>query len=156
VTDKTANSLGALGAEITEPDPEVRTPLYEEELSVAKRVVESGRVQVLRTTRSHQQVVDELLNHEEVEIEHVAVDQPIDSMPSVRQEGEVTIVPVVEEVLKIERCLVLKEEVHIRRVQRTERYQDTVTLRKQEAVISRVGPASPEASQDRSNSNPKT
>jgi uncharacterized protein (TIGR02271 family) len=143
MTDSTVNPLGATGAETTKPDPEARIPLYEEELSVAKRVVERGRVQVSRTTRSYEQAVDELLNHEEVEVEHVAVDQPIDTMPSVRQEGDVTIVPVVEEVLKIERRLVLKEEVHIRRVQRTERYQNTVTLRKQEVVVSRVGSEGP-------------
>jgi uncharacterized protein (TIGR02271 family) len=150
MTDTTVNPSGAPGAETTKPGSEARIPVYEEELSVAKRVVERGRVQVSRTTRSYQQAVDELLNHEEVEVEHVAVGQPIDTMPSVRQEGDVTIVPVVEEVLKIERRLVLKEEVHIRRVQRTERYQNTVTLRKQEVVVSRVGSEGPARfSQDR-------
>ncbi len=149
MTDTSTNSLGTLGAETTEPGHEARIPLYEEELSFAKRAVESGRVQVSRTTSRRQQTVDELLNREEVEVERVAVGQPIDSMPPVRQEGDVTIVPVVEEVLKIERCLVLKEEVHIRRIEKSERYQNTVTLRKQEAVVSRVGSDGRVISQDR-------
>jgi stress response protein YsnF len=59
-------------------------------------------------------------------------------MPSVRQEGDVTIVPVVEEILKVERCLVLKEEVHIRRIKTTERHQEQVTLRRQEGTVSRT------------------
>lgn len=162
MTDTTANPQSALGPGTTEPDPETRPetrpgariPLYEEKLSIARRVVESGRVQVSRTTQSHQQPVDELLGHDEVEVERHAVGQPIDSMPSIRQEGDVTIVPVVEEVLKIERRLVLKEEVRIRRVQRTERYQDTVTLRKQEAVVSRIASEGPEISQDRTQLEP--
>lgn len=151
MTDTTANPLGAPqpGARGTlEPGSEARIPLYEEQLSVEKRVAESARVQVSQVTHSHQETVDQLLNHQEVEIERCVIGRPIDSMPSVRQEGDVTIVPVVEEVLKIERSLVLKEEVRIRRVQKTERYQDAVTLRKQEAVVSRVGSEAPVASQE--------
>jgi uncharacterized protein (TIGR02271 family) len=112
-------------------------PVFEESLSVAKRVVETGRVRVSRVTHNYQQAVDELLQHEKVEVERVPVDRVVEAMPSIRQEGDVTIVPVVEEVVKIERHLVLKEEVHIRRVRHAERYQETITLRRQEAVISR-------------------
>jgi uncharacterized protein (TIGR02271 family) len=112
-------------------------PVFEESLSVAKRVVETARVRVSRVTHDHQQMVDELLQHEKVEVERIAIDRPVEAMPPVRQEGDVTIIPVVEEVVKIERHLVLKEEVHIRRVKHTERYQETITLRRQETVISR-------------------
>jgi uncharacterized protein (TIGR02271 family) len=113
-------------------------PLFEEELSVSKRVVPTSRVQVSRVTNSHEQLVDELLSREQVEVERVPIGKPIDAMPSVREEGDCIIVPVVEEVLKIERLLVLKEEVRIRRVKGTERYQERVTLRKQEAVVNRL------------------
>jgi uncharacterized protein (TIGR02271 family) len=113
-------------------------PLFEEELSVSRRVVPTSRVQVCRVTHSHEQLVDELLERERVEVERVAIDKPIDYMPSVREEGDCLVFPVVEEVLKIERVLVLKEEVRIRRVKGTERYQERVTLRKQEAVVNRL------------------
>lgn len=91
-----------------------------------------------RVTHFHEQLVDELLSREQVEVERVAIDKPIDAMPSVREEGDSIIVPVVEEVLRIERLLILKEEVRIRRVKGTERYQERVTLRKQEAVVTRL------------------
>src|SRR5580704_591261 len=113
-------------------------PLFQEELSVSRRVVPTSRVQVSRVTHSHEQLVDELLGREQVEVERVAIDKPIDRMPSVREEGDCLIFPVVEEVLKIERVLMLKEEVRIRRVKGTERYQERVTLRKQEAVVNRL------------------
>jgi stress response protein YsnF len=100
-------------------------------------VVETGRVKVSRITHHHEQNVDELLHHEKVEVERVSLDRPIDAMPSIRQEGDVTIIPVVEEILKVERCLVLKEEIRIRRIKTTERYQEHVTLRKQEATVTR-------------------
>jgi uncharacterized protein (TIGR02271 family) len=120
------------------PSRETIIPLFEEELSVSKRVVPTSRVQVSRVTHSHEQLVDELLEREQVEVERVAIDKPIDRMPLVRDEGDCIIFPVVEEVLKIERVLMLKEEVWIRRVKGTERYQERVTLRKQEAVVNRL------------------
>jgi uncharacterized protein (TIGR02271 family) len=113
-------------------------PLFQEELSVSRRVVPTSRVQVSRVTHSHEHLVDELLERERVEVERVPIDKTIDHMPSVREEGDCLIFPVVEEVLKIERVLVLKEEVRIRRVKGTERYQERVTLRKQEAVVNRL------------------
>lgn len=138
-----------IAADRNNADRETVVPLFEEEVNVAKRVVETGRVQVSRVTHTHQQMVDELLRHEKVEVERIPMEQPLDAMPSVRQEGDLTIIPVVEEVLKIERRLVLKEEVHIRRVQQTERFQQEVTLRKQEALISRLAPEEPAIADDR-------
>ena len=58
-------------------------------------------------------------------------------MPEVRQEGDTTIIPIVEEILVVERRLVLKEEVHIRRVRTTEHHKEAVMLRYQEAVVTR-------------------
>jgi uncharacterized protein (TIGR02271 family) len=132
------DKLGAADTTATHAERETVIPLLEEQFSVAKRVVETARVRVSRVTHDHQQLVDELLNHEKVEVEHVPVDRPIETMPSIRQEGDVTIIPVVEEILKVERCLVLKEEVHIRRIKTTERHQEQVTLRKQEVLVSRT------------------
>jgi uncharacterized protein (TIGR02271 family) len=132
--------LGALDAapKTATTERETVIPLLEEQLSVDKRVVETARVKVSRVTHEHEQLVDELLRHEKVEVERIPVDRPIEVMPSIRQEGDVTIVPVVEEVLKVERCLVLKEEVHIKRIQTTERHQERVTLRRQQASVSRT------------------
>jgi uncharacterized protein (TIGR02271 family) len=124
-------------------DRETVIPLLEEELFVNKRVVETARVRVSRVTHAHEQMVDELLQHEKVEVERVPVNRPVETMPSVRQEGDITIIPVVEEILKVERCLVLKEEVHIRRFKTTERHQEQVTLRRQEATVSRTPLARP-------------
>ena len=138
----------AVDAAVTTPDRETVLPVFEEELSVAKRVVETARVRVSRVTHTSQQVIDELLQQERVEVEHVPIDRRVEVMPSIRQEGDVTIVPVVEEVLRVERHLVLKEEVRIRRIKSTERYQELVTLRRQEAQVTRLPieqPSVPEA-----------
>lgn len=124
----------------TDPGSEAQgvIPLLAEELTVTKKKVDTGRVKVSTITREHEQLVDELLAREKVEVERIAVGKPITEPPPVREEGDTIVVPVVEEMLVVERRLVLKEEVRIRRVRGTERHQERVMLRKQEAVITRL------------------
>jgi hypothetical protein len=43
----------------------------------------------------------------------------------------------------------LKEEVHVRKVRTTERHQETVALRYQEAVVSRSAETPPDADADK-------
>src|SRR6516164_3547435 len=90
--------------------------LLAEELAVAKEKVETGRVRISTRTREREELVDEDLAREHVEIETVPVGLRIDAVPEVRQEGDTTIVPVVEEILVVERRLLLKEEIRIKRV----------------------------------------
>jgi len=59
----------------------------------------------------------------------------VETAPEIRTEGDVTIVPVLEEVLVVEKRLVLKEELHIRRRIETETVEVPVILRKQRAII---------------------
>jgi stress response protein YsnF len=94
-------------------------------------------VRVFTRTHEREVVVDEDLARERVEIEAIPINLRIDAVPEVRQEGDITIIPVVEEQLVVERRLMLKEEVRIRRVRSTERHQEKVKLRYQEAVVTR-------------------
>jgi uncharacterized protein (TIGR02271 family) len=113
-------------------------PLFAEEVSVSKRVVPKNRVRVSRITRQRDELVELLLAREHVEIERTAIGKPIDAVPAVREEEDTIVIPVVEEVLVVERRLVLKEEVRIRRIHRTELHKERVTLRAQEAVVTRL------------------
>ena len=111
--------------------------LLAEELSVSKETVETGRVRVATRTREREALIDEDLARERVEIETVPIGSRIDAIPEVRREGDTTIIPIVEEILVVERRLVLKEEVRIRRVRTTDHHRETVKLRYQEAVVTR-------------------
>lgn len=63
--------------------------------------------------------VDEPLFSEDVTVERVAVNRIINGPAQTRQEGDTTIIPVVEEVITIQKRLLLREEVRITR-RRTE------------------------------------
>jgi uncharacterized protein (TIGR02271 family) len=126
---------------MTDKDPEARQialPLYEEAVTVSKRVVPKNRVRVSTVTHQRRQLVDELLQRENVEIRRISIGRPIEAVPAVREEDDTIIVPVVEEVLTLQRTLILKEEVRIRKVRTEERYQESVTLRSQQAGITRL------------------
>ena len=124
--------------------PDLVIPLLFEGIAISRRRVETAVVRVATVTQTRGQVVDEPLVRERIEIEHVPVGRFVESAPPVREDGDVTIVPVMEEVMVVERRLFLKEEVHVRRVRITERHTETVHLREQEAVVTRtpVGPRS--------------
>jgi uncharacterized protein (TIGR02271 family) len=114
--------------------------LLAEDLSVAKETLETGRARISMHTHEREALINENLAYERVEIEIVPAGMRVNAIPEVRQEGDVTIFPVVEEVLVVERQLVLKEEVRIKRVRGTERHQERVTLRRQEAIVTRDQP----------------
>jgi uncharacterized protein (TIGR02271 family) len=116
---------------------EVTLHLAAEELSVSKEVRETGRVHIRTHTDEREAWVEESLSGEHVEIETVPVGRQIDAAPAVRQEGDTTIIPVVEEVLVVERRLILKEEVRVKRVSTATPHRECVQLRSQRANVER-------------------
>jgi uncharacterized protein (TIGR02271 family) len=120
------------------PLDQVVIPLHAEEVSIGKKQVATGRVKVSTVTHSREELVQQLLQSERVEVERVPMGQVVAKVPEIRTEGDITIIPVVEETVVLHRQLVLKEEVRIRRIRETQNYQERVILRQQEAVITRV------------------
>jgi uncharacterized protein (TIGR02271 family) len=112
-------------------------PLVEERLSVEKRQVEARRMRVRISVDEREERVPVTLTHDEVEVERVPKNLPLSEMPSVRLEGNTTIIPVVEEVLVVEKRLLLVEEIHIRRKTSTSTEEIAVMLRSEQASIER-------------------
>lgn len=117
---------------------EERIPLVEERLAVEKRRVVTGRVRVHTHVDEQKTWVREDLEREEVEVVRVPIDQEVETPPAVRVEDGVVVVPVVEEVLVVERRLVLKEEIHLRRRTVVDHIEQPVVLRRTRADIERV------------------
>jgi stress response protein YsnF len=116
---------------------DVRIPLVEERLVTSKREVETGRVKVRTLVDEQEALVRETLRHATVEVERVPVEREIDAVPPVREEDGVTIIPVVREMLVVEKKLILAEEIRLRRCTREEEYAQPVLLKSQRAVVER-------------------
>ncbi len=113
-------------------------PLVAEQLEIHKRRVETGRVRVTKSVEHEERVVDVSLEREEVTVERVPVERFVTEPPAVRHEGDVTIIPVMEEVLVVEKRLMLREELRLT-VHRSQTHEPrTVTLRKEVAHVERV------------------
>jgi len=118
-------------------------PLVEEELRIDKRSVVTGKVRVRTVVDTVEEMARATLEGRQVEVVRVPIDREIDVAPAVRTEGDVVIVPVVEEVLVVEKRLVLKEELRLQPRKTEETVEVPVTLRKQRAVVERVGTEGP-------------
>ena len=128
------------GKEIeTEADAEsgMVIPVITEEAELTKQTVETGKVSIHKRVHSREELVDMETVHEQVEVERVPIGQVVDAPPDLRQEGDTLIIPVLEEVLVVEKRLVLKEEVRVKRVRRVNRDPQTVTLRSEEIQVER-------------------
>jgi uncharacterized protein (TIGR02271 family) len=116
----------------------VVVPIVAEQLEVQKRTVETGGVRIRKTVSEREEVVDEPLMREEVQVRRVPVNRVVDAPVPVRHVGNTMIVSLLEEVLVVEKRLMLKEELHITKEQVESYRPQRIRLRTEEAVIERV------------------
>jgi uncharacterized protein (TIGR02271 family) len=112
-------------------------PLVREELKVDTEWVETGRVRVRKQVQEHAQQVDMLLAEEEVDIRYVDVGTIVDQPPQARYEGDTLVVPILEEILVVEKRYRIKQELHIRRHSSEHLHSATVPVRVEQAVVER-------------------
>jgi stress response protein YsnF len=118
----------------------VAVPVHEEQLHVGVRTVDTGRgIRVHKTVGEHDQHIEETLMHDEIDVRHVPVDKivALSEAPASRYEGDTFIVPILEEILVVEKRLRIKEEIHITRSKRPQRFSETVPLKSETVSVER-------------------
>ncbi len=115
-------------------------PVVEERLEVSRERVETGRVRISKSVEAREVVVDDPLKRESVRVEHVPINQVVTgAVPQVREEGDVTVIPILEERVVTRTELVLVEEVRIHRDHSEYHDPQRVTLRKEVVSVERFG-----------------
>lgn len=117
----------------------------EERLHVERVPYETGRVRVDVRTETHALPVEASSWRETVEVERVPVGREVTAIEGPRVVDGVTIVPVYEEVLVVEKRLVLREELHLRTRREAVDSPAAVELRRQTVDVQRTEtpPSSP-------------
>lgn len=112
-----------------------RIELLEERLDVTKRPIKRGEVTITRQPVSEPVTQDITLFEEGVEVTRRLVDRPATGEERIRTEGDVTIVPVIEERLVVEKRAFVVEEILITKTRQghVEHIEDT--LRRDEVRI---------------------
>ncbi len=139
LTEQNSNqqNLAAIDAR-TNADGQIVVPLIAEEISISRKTVETGGIRVHKTVREDVQRIDEPIVREHLEVERVAINQFVETTPAVRYEGDVMIVPVLEEVVVTQKRLLLREEVRlIKRREEIANVQE-VTLRREEINLEKI------------------
>ncbi len=114
-------------------------PVIHETLRIEKREFESGRVVVHKTVTERDEVAEVLLRQQDLIVKRVAIGRVVSEAPPTRQDGDTLIVPILEEVLVVEKRLMLKEELHIRKQSSERTEQHTVRLRTEHVDIKQTG-----------------
>jgi len=117
---------------------EQTVPVIEEELVTGTRTVKTGSVRVRKTVQRVHRTVEIPTLSDVVEVIRKPVNQVVDAVPNVREEGTTLIIPVLEEEIVVQKRLVLKEEIHIRRSQSTSYVSQDVTIGREVAAVDRL------------------
>ncbi len=100
--------------------------------------VETGGVRVVKRVETHDEVIQQEVRRGRVEVTRVPKNEPVAGPLQPRKEGNTLIIPVVSEVLKIEKQWVLTEEIHLTQVEETRPVTEQVTVNKEVAEVQRV------------------
>jgi len=112
-------------------------PVFEEALRVDKTAKETDRVLIKKSVLERTEFADLELRSGEAIIERVPVNRLVEAAPAIRQEGDTVIIPVMEEVMVVEKRLLLKEEIHIRRQEIVQHLRQPVPLRSEQVSLER-------------------
>ena len=114
-------------------------PVIEERVHLDKRVVEKGSVRITKVINEQEVPINIPLIQEEHDIQRVPVNQYVDSPPPpIRYEGDTMIIPIVQEVMVVEKRLMVVEELHITKNKVQTHDVQQVSLRKEEIRIERI------------------
>lgn len=125
---------------------EIVVPVVEERIVPEVRQVDLGEVRVHKHVEAHEETVQLPVTRDDVVIQRVEINQPIETPAKTRQEGEWLVIPVMKEVVVVQKQLMLVEEV---RIKRSQVHNDRVvreTVRREHVEIedNRVGTMRPD------------
>jgi uncharacterized protein (TIGR02271 family) len=115
-------------------------PVVVEEARVAKRQVETGRVRIQKSVHTAEEQVDVPLLRDTVDVKRVPVERYLEKPVSPHYRGHTLVIPVMEEVLVVQKRLLLREEIHVTTVREQARHQETVTLQREQVTVTREEP----------------
>lgn len=135
-----AGPVGASAAgEVAGTAEERVIPVVAEELDIEIHRVVRGTVHVNKRVETHEEVVNIPAVTEEVVVERLPVNTVVEGdPPQIREEGGVLLIPVLEEVVVVEKRLMLREVVRVTRRQIATTTSETVTLRREVVDVDRV------------------
>jgi uncharacterized protein (TIGR02271 family) len=114
-------------------------PVFEEKVTIGKKLVEKAKVRLAKTVSEHVETYDVPVSEEKIEVKRIPKNEIIDVVPDgVRYEGDIMIIPVLKEVAVIEKRLMLVEEIHVSKYKYDQTETREVVLRTEDVRVERT------------------
>jgi stress response protein YsnF len=121
-----------------EKNQDLVIPIIREDVHADAIPVVTGGVRVTKRVESHDEIVEQELRRSHVEVKRVKTDRVVDGPQPIQRVGKTLIVPVVSEVIRIEKQWVVTEEIHITETEERETVRNRVTLNSENADVQRL------------------
>lgn len=113
-------------------------PVISEELHADAVPVVTGGVRVTKRVHTHDELLEQQLRESRAEVKRVKTNRVVDGPQPVQRVGDTLVIPVVCEVLHIEKRWIVTEEIHVTQIEATKTVQQTVPVSHEEATIERL------------------
>jgi stress response protein YsnF len=121
-----------------EPDEKVVVPVVREELTADAVLVQTGGVRVTKHVEHHNEILEQELRTGRVEVKRVKTERVVDGPQPLQRSGNTLIIPVVSEVLTVQKQWVVTEEIHLTQIEERETVRQTVPVAEEQAVVERL------------------
>ncbi len=116
---------------------EIIVPVIAEQLHVDAVPVLKGGVRVIKRIIGEEQLIEQELRRDHIDVKRLKVYRIVDGPQESVQSGNTTIIPIVEEIIRVERQWVVTEEIYITRTEESAVHQETIVLNREEATVER-------------------
>ena len=124
--------------EFATSDGKMILPVIEEHVIISKEVVETGKVLIKKRVKEEEAFINLPLIQEGYQVERKpGKKELLTHHPPIRHEGDKMIIPVVREVLVVEKRYEVTEEVHVIKTKTEVPNMQQITLLKEEVQIER-------------------
>src|SRR5579875_3702085 len=105
---------------MNEDENELVVPVVSEELHADAVPVVTGGVRITKRVETHDEVLEQQLRRSHAEVKRVQTNRVVDGPQPIQRVGNTLVIPVVSEVLHIEKQWVVTEEIHITQTEEVE------------------------------------
>lgn len=114
-------------------------PVVQEQVTIEKQLVDTARVRIRKRVSEYVEEVAPELMREEVEVHRVAVNRYVDGPMPPHEDGDTLVIPLLEEVLVVEKRLLLREEIRITKARvPAPSTPQHVVLRREDVEVERI------------------
>jgi uncharacterized protein (TIGR02271 family) len=132
------HNRGDLNMNARTEDGHIIIPVVQEQIVIDKQVIETGKVRVRKTVSEETASLNIPLIQENYDVQRVPAQQILDKAPGIRYEGDTIIVPVMREVVIVEKKYELIEEVRLTKRTTSVPHVQDITLLKEHIDVERV------------------